>query len=265
MRIVFLHIPKTAGQSVHAALANTFGEAAVCPARVNEQLRLMSISELNRYQVFSGHFDWSLLDCLKGPRYVFTILREPMERVLSFYFFLRKQGEQMSAEQRAKPSNSGVRAAYEMSPLEYFTGGPPHLRNFLDDHYDNFYTHYFAGRHYRARAELAGPMQRGEVTRQQLLTLAKDNMAQLDAVFSVNDITRVFETIQGLGGRAIKGEGYRTNVNQEVAPSRRLARLQALGADEKTLKRLDAYCELDRELWSIYGAPGSGASSDEQD
>jgi len=48
----------------------------------------MSITEINRYQVFSGHFDWSLLDCIKGPKYVFTILREPIDRILSFYLAL---------------------------------------------------------------------------------------------------------------------------------------------------------------------------------
>ena len=88
MKVIFLHIPKTAGQSVHAALVNAFGNEAVCPARVNDQLRRMSITEINRYQVFSGHFDWSLLDCIKGPKYVFTILREPIDRILSFYLAL---------------------------------------------------------------------------------------------------------------------------------------------------------------------------------
>ena len=42
-RIIFLHLPKTAGQSVHAALVDGFGEAAICPARVNEQLDGLTI------------------------------------------------------------------------------------------------------------------------------------------------------------------------------------------------------------------------------
>lgn len=128
MRVVFLHIPKTAGQSVHAALQAAFEPSAIRPARVNEQLRPMGISELNRYQVFSGHFDWSALDCIKGPSYRFTILRDPLERTLSFYFYLRKQqGEALAPAERAMPQHSGRRAAAEMTSDEYFLSGPPHL------------------------------------------------------------------------------------------------------------------------------------------
>jgi hypothetical protein len=36
MHVVFLHIPNTAGQSVHAALLAAFEPSAICPARVKE-------------------------------------------------------------------------------------------------------------------------------------------------------------------------------------------------------------------------------------
>jgi hypothetical protein len=35
--ILFLHIPKTAGQSVHAFMQASFTRAEICPARDNEQ------------------------------------------------------------------------------------------------------------------------------------------------------------------------------------------------------------------------------------
>lgn len=253
MRIVFLHIPKTAGQSIHAALENAFGKQAVCPARVNDQLKQMSISEINRYQVFSGHLDWTLLDCLKGPTYVFTVLREPLDRLLSFYFFLRKQGEQMKSEERQKPGNQGLKAAFELSPNEYFMGGPPHLRNFLDDHYDNFYTYFFAGRHYRARSELIGAYRSGAISRERLLDMARDNLSHLGGVFSVDHIGEVFSVIRDLGPGILKDdEAYRTNVNGAIGPSRRMERLLELGANQRTLDRIDEYCAMDRELWSLY-------------
>jgi hypothetical protein len=253
MKVVFLHIPKTAGQSVHAALVDAFGEAAVCPARVNEQLRLLSIAELNRYQVFSGHLDWSMLDCLKGPTYVFTVLREPMDRLLSFYFYLREQGAAMPAQQRSRPEHQGLKAAFELAPRDYFLGGPPHLRNFIDDHYDNFYAHYFAGRHYRARGELAALGRRGLLTRDALARMAVDNLSRLDAVFALGDIERVFETIDGLAGRpADASRRYEVNINQRVAPADRRAELLGLGADGETLQRLASFCELDERLWRLF-------------
>jgi hypothetical protein len=253
MRIVFLHIPKTAGQSVHAALEAGFGSGALCPARVNEQLKLLSRVQLNRYQVFSGHFDWNHLDCLKGPVYSFTVLRDPVERILSFYFFLRKQGMALSDEDRAKPGNQGMRAAVEMTPREYFTAGPPHLRNFLDEHYDNFYTYYFAGRSYRGRSDLFGQVKRGALSRQDLLSLARDNLSQVSEVFTVDNMAPVFERIRQLSGKPLRDdESYRTNVNAAEPSTGRLARLQALGADQVTLDRIAAWCDMDRELFADY-------------
>ncbi len=253
MKVIFLHIPKTAGQSVHAALVNAFGSDAVCPARVNDQLRQYSITELNRYQVFSGHLDWSLLDCIKGPKYVFTVLREPMDRILSFYFYLRDQGESLSAEEREKPEKKGLKAAFELSPREYFLEGSPPLRKFLDDHYDNFYSYYFAGRHYSGRSTLKELISRNELSDIDILRLAKDNLAILDNVFTVNDMESVFGTIQNLSGTPVPHiEKYQVNVNTKVAAVNRRNHLKALGADEATLKRLQDYCTMDDKIWALF-------------
>ncbi len=253
MKVFFLHIPKTAGQSVHAALVNAFGKEAVCPARVNDQLRRMSIIELNRYQVFSGHFDWSLLDCIKGPKYVFTILREPMDRILSFYFFLRDQAENLPAQKRDKPEHQGLKAAFELSPRDYFLGSAPHLRRFLDDHYDNFYTYYFAGRRYESRGEMVGLIKRGELSHQHVLQMAKDNLSLLDDVFTVDNMRDVFSAIRAISGKDLMNDDrYRVNVNTKVAAEDRRARIQALGADAATMARLHEYCSLDDELWKLF-------------
>src|ERR1044071_10007863 len=88
-RVIFLHIPKTAGQSVHESLRRLFAPEEICPARENFQLLPISIQELRRYRLFSGHLDWCLLDVVPQPRFTFTVLRRPIERIISFYFFLR--------------------------------------------------------------------------------------------------------------------------------------------------------------------------------
>ena len=249
-KVIFLHIPKTAGQSVHAALVAAFGASAVCPARVNEQLVGIPVNELNRYRVFSGHLDWSLLDCVEGPRTVFTVLREPRDRILSFYFYLREQASKLSAADLDKPQHQGMKAALRLTPDQYFCAGPPHLRRFLDDHYDNFYTYFFAGRYYSARGLLNGRIGRGEISREQLVERALENLCTLDAVFSVEDTAAVFAWIRELGGAAIRGdERYRVNVNAAVEAGERASRLAALGATQAAFDRIDAYCKLDGELW----------------
>ena len=253
MKVIFLHIPKTAGQSIHTALVNSFGQDAVCPARVNDQLYPLSIAELNRYQVFSGHLDWSLLDCVKGPRYIFTVLREPRDRILSFYFYLREQAQKLSAADLAKPQHQGLRAALELSPEDYFLGGPPHLRRFLDDHYDNFYPHYFAARHYQGRTQFAGLLARGAMKKEDVVGMAKANLACLDDVFSVDNMSAVFSAIRQLGGKPLANdERYHVNRNTAVAAAERREKLAALGASEAAFKRIAEYCQSDDELWQLY-------------
>jgi hypothetical protein len=82
--VIFLHIPKTAGQSVHGFLHAQFQPEEFCPARENFQLLPIPIERLQKYRLFSGHLDWSLLDAVPEPRFVFTVLRRPIERILSF-------------------------------------------------------------------------------------------------------------------------------------------------------------------------------------
>lgn len=255
MKVIFLHIPKTAGQSVHAALVHAFGREAVCPARVNDHLKKFTITELNRYQVFSGHLDWAMLDCIKGPRYTFTIFREPMDRILSFYFYLRDEAAKLSAEDLRSPERQGLRAALELSPKDYFIGGPPFLRRFIDDHYDNFYSYYFAGRHYQARSELVGLTKRGELSHDDILRMAKDNLSQLDSVFTVDDMTSVFSAIREISGKEIMSDDkYRVNVNKNISAHDRGQRLRDLGAERDTMEKLEACCMLDSQLWQLHAS-----------
>ena len=253
MKVIFLHIPKTAGQSVHAALVDGFGNDSVCPARTNEQLMCMSITELNRYQVFSGHFDWSLLDCIRGPRYVFTVLREPIDRALSFYFYLRSQAEGLSKEELGRPEYVGLKAAIELSPNEYFMGGPPDLRAFLDNHYDNFYTYYFSGRHHKAREEFVGLIAQGTLSPGAVLQQAKDNLAHLDNVFSVDDLDSAFASIGAIStNEIVSRDRYFINANSRIPKLSRKSELAALGADDATLEKIEKYGELDNEIWKLY-------------
>ena len=254
-RIIFLHIPKTAGQSVHAALVDGFGAGAVCPARVNGQLAGMSRGELNRYQVFSGHLDWTALDEVEGPKYIFTVLREPLDRLLSFYFFLKKQASLLQPQELELPPNQGMKAVRELSAHEYFTGGPPHIRAFLDSHYDNFYTYFFASRHYRGYSELRRQIEQKRLTPERLLGMARENLARLDGVFTVDMLGAVFDAIRALAPNPIAAEDrYRTNVNNETPREERLRLLRDFGATDETFLRIEHACELDRELWRQFSA-----------
>ncbi|HLY06762.1 MAG TPA: sulfotransferase family 2 domain-containing protein [Rhizomicrobium sp.] len=257
LSIVFLHIPKTAGQSVHHFLKSLVEPAAVAPARVNEQLYLLSVPELRGYRLFSGHLDWSLLDCVQPPRFVFTILRDPVERILSFYFFLRSEAQKLSEEELNRPENQGKHAVLHLSCDEYFTGGKPHIRTFLDNHYDNFYMYFFAGRTYDARQRLLARQAADKsFTTERILQMAFDNLALLDGVYTIDRLDCLERDLRfATGFRGERPNLAVLHINRGASdPAGRMKALAALGATEATFDRIRAMVAQDEEIWKHYSA-----------
>lgn len=87
-RIVFLHLPKTAGTTVHNILAQQFSEEEICPERF-DRLSELSAEEIAPFRLFSMHDSFYNLQCIPGPKKIFTIFREPIERILSQYQYWR--------------------------------------------------------------------------------------------------------------------------------------------------------------------------------
>jgi hypothetical protein len=104
-----MHIPKSAGSSVHAALEEALPRGAISPKRMDgttlggfieydsldRGLRAAlaigddEVAALSAYPVVSGHFSLSTLLRVTRASAVATVLREPRARALSHYAFLR--------------------------------------------------------------------------------------------------------------------------------------------------------------------------------
>jgi hypothetical protein len=86
-RLIFDHFPKTAGQAINAWLAETLGNATVTTNLIcthQEALRLGG-----KYPIISGHILFGEEDGL-DPRYEYaTLLRDPIDRVISWLHFVR--------------------------------------------------------------------------------------------------------------------------------------------------------------------------------
>lgn len=85
-RLVFMHIPKSGGTTLHAMLAAQFPPELVCPER-HDTLGDWTINELSAYRLFSGHFDLACCRSIPGAVRMLTVLREPKARLLSLYYF----------------------------------------------------------------------------------------------------------------------------------------------------------------------------------
>ena len=235
---------------MHKYLRRLFGEESVCPARVNEQLIFLSLSEIRKYRVFSGHLDWSLLDCIAEPRFIFTILREPVDRILSFYFYLRETAKTLPQEELKQPWNTGMRMALTLSSDEYFAPTDPGFRTFINNHYDNFYTYYFAGRTFDARQKIVTNQKRANRTDDDIREMAIANLATLSAVYGLHQLNT-------LGGDLLSISGSRSEVlladirvNEGVkVPRSRMQTLRELGASQITFDQIERMTRLDQKIW----------------
>lgn len=93
--LFFLHIPKTAGTTLNAVLNDNFDAGKVFDVYTDDQrkvLRDTTYEELARYELVRGHvFITNFAHILDGPIpfNVFTFLREPVQRVVSEFHFLK--------------------------------------------------------------------------------------------------------------------------------------------------------------------------------
>jgi hypothetical protein len=255
-KVIFLHVPKTAGQSVHAFLEGFFQPSEICPARENFQLLPYSVPELQKFRLFSGHLDRTLLDVVGTPRFEFTILRQPSERILSFYFFLRHKASKFDRKTLQLPEHQGLRNALKMTPDEYFCDAAGQFRTFIENMYDNFYTYYFAGRTFDARNKLRSVMRRknSAINEVRLVEMAIANLKSLDRVYTTENLEKLeidIKQLLGPGRAGVNLTELRVNAGSGDYQAR-MAELRALGASDKTIQRLNDMTRLDQAIWKAF-------------
>lgn len=253
MIVKFLHLHKTAGTSVRLFLRGLFPPHEVCPAITHQELCMLTPDQLRTYRVFAGHFDWSKLDEIDGPSFTFTVLRDPVERLVSNYFFWRTQAQAQKTSEAGLPH---LRAALELAPDAFFAGHwIAKQRKLLDDQ-DNLYTRYFAGRGFASRQPLAIRLMSDD----ELLAAANRNLDLLDGLYSTNDLHILKADINAaifgrrdLGWRSIRARLYPIRLvksNRTAGDlSSRLSELRSLGATNRTFTRIEEMTRLDKTLW----------------
>ncbi|MEP0888221.1 sulfotransferase family 2 domain-containing protein [Leptolyngbya sp. PL-A3] len=94
-----MHIPKTAGTTLGCIMVRQYGRKSVfsCHPDRNllgctpEDFKQLSAEERLRYNVVWGHFDFGLERDIEEPSTYITMLREPVDRAISHYYYARKR------------------------------------------------------------------------------------------------------------------------------------------------------------------------------
>lgn len=245
--IVFLHIPKTAGQTIHSELGRVVGEPQVSPIRVHTQAPGAAPQMPAGYGLYSGHLDWTELETLPEGRFVFTVLRDPYERIASFYFFLMKEARAMSEDELNAPTNAGKKRLLQQSAEDYFFGGNPAFRQFIRDHYDNFYCSYFATRRMRGHKAIQALPVAGRVA------AALENRPLIDRIYSTLDLAALERDIAARYGAAISvNDTYVNRGMIEQGEARWPKLIERFGSDAAA-RRLEEFVLADLELVDALG------------
>lgn len=87
--LVFLHIPKTGGTTLHHHFSAHFTPDEICPEKLST-LDNFSVDELRQWRFFSGHFNADEIKRIPRPIFLVAVLRDPIERLISLYFFWKR-------------------------------------------------------------------------------------------------------------------------------------------------------------------------------
>ncbi|HWE72431.1 MAG TPA: sulfotransferase family 2 domain-containing protein [Stellaceae bacterium] len=188
-RILFLHIPKTAGTSLKHYLFHRFS-AKEC--LLDPGPRATQEANFDDYAFVAGHFDFDYVDRYRRPPFVLTCLRNPIDRALSAYHYQRTPRLRMEIQSiAAKIGNDTaaqvldeIRRLNDCANLAAFLRREPEL---AQKNLGNVQTRFLAG---------ASAVSTSAQQQRDLLTLAKKHLEACAGLLLTEFMT---ESLAGLG------------------------------------------------------------------
>ena len=215
--VIFIHLPKTAGSTFARIIERKYGAGSILDlyaSMLGEELSAIPPAQLAHLRVVMGHLYFGAHIFLSRPSTYITMLRDPVDRVISHYYFVRRF-----------PSHYLYDSARKMSLKEYVESCNRQEPN-------NDQTRLLAGKRDMSSFGLCSD---------EMLDTAKGNLAKY---FAVVGITEEFDRSLILMKRIL---GWRNPfyINQNVSQHRP----RKEGIPLETLRVIQVYNELDIELY----------------
>ena len=117
---LFMRIHKTAGEALATQVSERLPAHEICPEQFEWRVRTLSSADLRKFSFFQGHISPSTLSAVFAPLRVFTMLRQPKERLLSCFFYW-KEGSKFA-------SSPFFDTIAELSLIEFLSSKEPIIR-----------------------------------------------------------------------------------------------------------------------------------------
>lgn len=220
--IIFLHIPKAAGTTLHRIIERQYPQEHVLSFGADAvgslaAFKAMSNEERSEIQVLKGHLPFGVHKYFPQPTTYITFLRNPVERIISYYQFVLLNPEHYLHEQVT---------SQDMSLLEVL---------------ENKMTPDIANGQVRLLSGVWNNVPVGECT-QQMLDKAKEHM---HANFSVIGLVEQFDASLILLKRAFNWQHIHYQ-KQNVSANRS----SQITVSPQTLKAIQHYNNLDTQLYA---------------
>lgn len=222
--VIFLHVPKAAGATLHGIIERQYRPTAIFTiegSRVRESIdefKRLPETRRKKIRVVKGHMGFGLHEFLPQPSTYITILRDPVDRVISHYYYALQAG----------PRHYLNNVIQNMSLEEY-------VSNEISPELDNGQTRLLSG------IESVDTVTGFEQCSTEVLESAKKNLQEHFAVVGVSD--RFDETLillkKALGWGEVRY--HRRNVTKN--------RPRKEDIPKSTLDLIEKFNELDIELF----------------
>jgi len=241
--LFFLHVPKTAGTSLRELLSTRFARTDILAFNRNDspQVRSEKLANLDQYKFIHGHEPYALIDSFRSRPFVATILRNPLERALSVFHYMRLQA-------------AGISRAFEKGQVssarayDYAASARLQLGEFLHHeplaasrHLGNIQTWLLATTALNARFEYRDDY--NVSVSQSDLSRAKEHLASCDVVGLTE---RIRESVDLLSW------SWQVRPFGEISTANRSNGREALSSlDRSTVETLMEFTSRDQELYNF--------------
>jgi hypothetical protein len=93
--LIFLHMPKAGGNTIRLIIKQHYPDDRVFnfgadPYVIRETFLAMSSEQRQYYRLVAGHFHFGIHAYVNQPYHYITMLRDPVDRVISTYYYIRE-------------------------------------------------------------------------------------------------------------------------------------------------------------------------------